>query len=211
MPSREAARGLMPPFRIYRDFLAPDEHGRLIAWALAHEACFAPSKVVGDVYNPERRCSVSLQESAGKTWRQELRRRINALVPTFFADLGVPPCDVSMKEFEMVAYRDGAYFKPHIDTMSGAFRPEGGDRILSGVYYFHREPKLFSGGALRLYAFGAGGKGAFVDVPPEQNMLVLFPSWAEHEVGAVSCPTGEFADSRFAVNCWLYRKRAPVS
>jgi Rps23 Pro-64 3,4-dihydroxylase Tpa1-like proline 4-hydroxylase len=45
------------------------------------------------------------------------------------------------------------------------------DRLLSAVYYFHAEPKAFSGRELRLHSFA--GDGSFVDVPPEQNSLVV--------------------------------------
>ena len=80
------------------------------------------------------------------------------------------------------------------------------DRLLSGVYYFHREPKAFSGGALRFHRFGGGEtQDDWIDVEPEQDSLVVFPTWARHEVLRVSCPSREFADSRFAVNVWLCR------
>jgi len=197
----------MPPFRIYRDFLPPEDNRALIDWTVGRQRFFAPSTLVGQIHDPSRRSSMSLQPAAGKSWRDPIRRRIDALVPGCFADLGIAPCDVSLKQFEMVAYEHGAYFTPHIDTMTGPNREEVGDRVLSGVYYFHREPKRFTGGALRIHAFGAEGEGSFVDVAPEQNLFVLFPSWARHEVREVLCPSKAFADSRFAVNCWLYRPR----
>ena len=82
------------------------------------------------------------------------------------------------------------------------------DRLLSAVYYFHREPKGFSGGQLRLHRFGSNGEpGDYVDIEPERNSLVVFPSWTTHEVRTVHCPTGQFADYRFAVNCWLCATR----
>jgi Rps23 Pro-64 3,4-dihydroxylase Tpa1-like proline 4-hydroxylase len=53
----------------------------------------------------------------------------------------------------------------------------------------------------------AGGKvsGAFVDIEPANDTLVFFPSWYPHEVLPVSCPSGRFEDSRFAINCWVHR------
>ena len=206
MSDQAAARGRMPPLHIYPDFLASGDHQALLAWALSHEASFAPSRLDGDVYNAERRSSVSLSKSAGKAWRGALEARIDALAPRLFADAGVAPFAI-VKELEMVAYQDGSRFKPHIDVLTGATRHARRDRVLSGVYYFHREPRGFSGGALRLFAFGAEGDDVYVDVPPEQNSFVLFPSWVRHEVREVSCPSGQFADSRFAVNCWLCRAR----
>ena len=84
----------------------------------------------------------------------------------------------------------------------------GKDRIISAVYYFHCMPKGFSGGDLRLYRLGADplgeGKepGNHVDIEPVRNSMVAFPSWIMHEVRPVSCPSGDFRDYRFAVNCW---------
>ena len=53
----------------------------------------------------------------------------------------------------MVAHGDKAFFSRHEDTV---MRPEMTSyRTLSAVYYFHRQPKSFSGGVLRLYAFAA--------------------------------------------------------
>ena len=84
------------------------------------------------------------------------------------------------------------------------------DRALTGVFYFHRQPKGFSGGELRLYAIGrAEDDRRYVDLTPGSDTLLLFPSWAPHEVRPVSCPSGAFLDSRFAINCW-YRHRRRV-
>jgi len=78
-------------------------------------------------------------------------------------------------------------------------------RVISAVYYFHRLPKLFSGGALRIYPLAGREKSsAFVEIEAINDTLVFFPSWFPHEVLPVACPTGQFEDSRFAINCWIY-------
>jgi Rps23 Pro-64 3,4-dihydroxylase Tpa1-like proline 4-hydroxylase len=102
-----------------------------------------------------------------------------------------------------VAHSDGALLRRHIDMQ----RAPGVSsvRVLSGVYYLHREPKVFTGGLLRIYSLLAPGR--FVDIEPVHNTLVTFPAWVPHEVLPVSCPSGDFMDSRFAVNCWLYALR----
>ena len=80
--------------------------------------------------------------------------------------------------------------------------------MISAVYYFHVEPKGFTGGELRLYRYGAPAEtlgkepGNHVDIAPINNSLVAFPSWALHEVRPVQCPSDEFREYRFAVNCW---------
>ena len=81
-------------------------------------------------------------------------------------------------------------------------------RVLSGVYYYNAEPKAFSGGALRLYAIGDADKAPYVDIEPAGNSLLVFPSWAPHEVMPVSCPSKRFADSRFTVTCMVNTVKA---
>jgi Rps23 Pro-64 3,4-dihydroxylase Tpa1-like proline 4-hydroxylase len=108
----------------------------------------------------------------------------------------------SSYEIELVAHGDGAFFSRHIDT----YTTRKSQRVISGVYYFHRQPKAFSGGELRLYGLTKGDQtGPFVDVIPENDTLVTFPSWYPHEVLPVRCPSGRLEDSRFAVNCWIMR------
>jgi len=67
-------------------------------------------------------------------------------------------------------------------------------------------PKAFSGGVLRLHSLAASGhQGTFVDIPPDYDTLVFFPSMFPHEVLPVKSPSGKFMDSRFAINCWIYQ------
>jgi Rps23 Pro-64 3,4-dihydroxylase Tpa1-like proline 4-hydroxylase len=47
-----------------------------------------------------------------------------------------------------------------------------------------------------------------VTIAPEQNTLLVFPSSLGHEVTPVTQATGNFADFRFVVNCWLHRSNA---
>jgi Rps23 Pro-64 3,4-dihydroxylase Tpa1-like proline 4-hydroxylase len=125
------------------------------------------------------------------------------------AQLRVSTFEMAGIEIQLVAHGDGAFYKPHIDTRTGPESDLSTVRVLSGVYYFHAEPKAFSGGALRLYDFAFGAhEPRFVDIEPERNTFVAFPSWARHEVLPVSCPTRQFIDSRFAVNCWVWGKLA---
>lgn len=139
----------------------------------------------------------------------ELQARVRDTLPAMFRQLGTTSFEPSKLELEMVAHGDGAFYARHRDTnvfsdaVGAAF---GNRRIISAVYYFHRIPKCFSGGVLRIYGF-AGQKqaAAFVDVEPENDTLVFFPSWFPHEVLPVISPSGRFEDSRFAINCWVRR------
>ena len=142
-------------------------------------------------------------EATAAAFRPLLKARLLELAPTLIAELRLTPFEVSKVELELVAHGDGAFYKRHIDTATA--RDAAHLRVLSGVYYLHREPRAFSGGALRLYAIGNNAR--FVDIEPVCNALLVFPAWAPHEVLPVSVPSGRFADARFAINCWLKQRR----
>ena len=216
MPAPAAAR-IMTPYLVQRDFLSGVEQAALLAWALGNEGRFAPAGIggAGGVgVNAAVRRSVSLRD-LGPT-AVVLKARLKDRAAAFVESLQTAPFAVSYVELELVAHNDGAFYGRHRDVSTGDVAGQS-HRVLSGVYYFNREPRGFSGGCLRLHAIrpldtdvaGEGGEpdpGA-MDVAPEQNTLVVFPAWAPHEVMPVSCPSGAFADSRFAVNCWLHLRR----
>jgi Rps23 Pro-64 3,4-dihydroxylase Tpa1-like proline 4-hydroxylase len=138
--------------------------------------------------------------------------RIKALVMAVAAPalkgLNLNEPTVEPKEFAITAYPDGGYIGEHIDTLTGP----GSVRILSCVYYFAATPHRFSGGGLRLYGFPqrslAGTEPArppFVELAPETDSLIFFPSWLRHEVLPVHVPSGVWAESRFTINCWIHR------
>jgi Rps23 Pro-64 3,4-dihydroxylase Tpa1-like proline 4-hydroxylase len=207
-------KGPLPPVAIHKQFLAPVDHAAMLDWALSNEPSFKASRLFGDEVDPGKRSSRSLRDLG--PLRSILEGELAAHAPEIFHRTGTRPFEIAQYELEMVAYGDGAHFAAHTDIPIGtAHRDHGArfggfDRLLSGVYYFHAEPKGFTGGELRLFRFGseaADGPEDWMDVPPEQNSLVVFPSWARHQVLPVSCPSNAFNDSRFAVNCWMCRGR----
>jgi SM-20-related protein len=200
-------RTLLPPYCVYRGFLDSGTHASLLAWVMQNEEKFETSLVFNlkgeQRHKPSLRTSLRVSEFG--PIQAVLRQRLLDFVPTLIGDLRVTPFEPFEVELELVANNDGAFFKSHIDTAVGGAR-KASDRVLSAVYYFHDEPKAFSGGALRLYSFAAKQDGNnFVDIQPEQNTLLAFPSFTLHEVLPVSCPSRRFSDSRFNVNCWVHR------
>ena len=197
-------RAQMPPFSVYRGFLNSTMHASLLAWAIENEAKFEVSLVSRKAkHEPSIRTSFCVSDFG--PMMALFCQRLLDLAPTLIRDLHVTPFEPSTVELEMVANNHGAFFKRHIDTFTGSGR-QAGERMLSAVYYFHAEPKAFSGGALRLYSLGTKVEERnFTDVHPEQNMLLVFPSWWVHEVLPISCPSRRFSDSRFNVNCWVHR------
>jgi SM-20-related protein len=137
--------------------------------------------------------------------QDELQARVRDALPAMFQQLRTTRFEPSKFELEIVAHNDGGFFARHRDAdLDGPRRAN--DRVISAVYYFHRIPKSFSGGVLRICSFvGDKDTGAFVDIEPVNDTLVFFPSWFPHEVLTVACPSRRFEDSRFAINCWVRR------
>ncbi len=198
-----SGRSIMPPYLLLRDFLDEATVAGLLDYAHAHQSEFGPTKVGGANVNPSVRKSESVRQIGH--YRRVLKTRIFDLLPTIVAKLGMALPETLRFETELVAHGDGAFYKRHIDTRTASDLNHL--RVLSGVYYFHSLPKAFSGGALRFYAIG-GTDENHVDIEPTRNSLLVFPSWAPHEVMPVSCPSQRFSDSRFAINCWVHRANA---
>ncbi len=191
--------------------MGPDMVGRLLTLAFDREMDFMPTKVGNGAkgrIDPTIRASLLLRDFGDL--RAELEVRFGAALDAAVRALRLSPLRLHRLELELVAHNDGAFYHEHIDTFTG--QPDGeSERALTGVYYFHRQPKGFSGGDLRLHAIApmADGTRRFNDISPDLDMFVLFPAWVPHEVRPVHCPSGAFGDSRFAVNCW-YRSRRGI-
>jgi Rps23 Pro-64 3,4-dihydroxylase Tpa1-like proline 4-hydroxylase len=202
----EAARkrGPMPPFLLFRNFLPAPTAAALLDWAIDNEAQFNPTTVGdGDGQRTDPRVRVSVSTRKFGATKRQLRDRVLELAPDLIRELRVNRLEIAEAELELVAHNDGAFYHRHIDTATGPDAAAGSLRFVSAVYYAHRQPKAFSGGALRLHRFATSDDDDFLDIEPEHNLLVAFPSWAPHEVTPISCPSRAFADSRFAVNIWI--------
>lgn len=207
VPQEAPQKRLLPPHVVRRDFLPADMVAALLDFACDNESRFVASKVGlgpdGKV-DPAARMSSLLIDF--EPLKAQFDARIRPLAPILAAELRVPPFEAGRVELQLVAHGDGAFYRRHLDTGHGArakTRPRL--RLLSGVYYFHSAPKAFAGGALRLHeVMSQGPERHFLDIEPVHNSLVFFPSWMPHEVMPVSCPSGRFMDSRFAINCWFH-------
>lgn len=201
---------LLPPYRIFSEFLVDDLVTELQEHAATHKEAFQPATTLAG-YDPAVRVSQKLYFNAAI--KQKLQDKILPLTVDFIEALGVSSFEPDGVELELVAHGDGAFYSRHIDTFTGeADASSERQRLISAVLYLHRSPKAFSGGALRLYGLGRGDTIAdFVDIEPQHNSLVVFPSWVPHSVERVLCPSDDFMDSRFAINAWLWRKKPRVS
>jgi Rps23 Pro-64 3,4-dihydroxylase Tpa1-like proline 4-hydroxylase len=191
------------------EFLAPQELEELTRFTIEHETDFSASEVVspsadGGIVNYEHRRSRVLMDLAH---HQDLMlARIKRVLPQVLDKLGMEEFSIADVEAQITASNDGDFFHFHSDN--------GSDRVasrhLTFVYFFHREPRQFEGGELRIHdARLENGtyvsEGSYQTIVPQQNQIVFFPCELLHEINPVNCTSQLFADSRFTLNGWLRR------
>jgi hypothetical protein len=183
------------------DFLDRARHDELLALVTSRSSAFEPS-TVGTVAANGREPQVVLGDRVSfrltditpvARW---IRPLITACLPTIGARLGIGSFAVAEIELKCTAYGDGNFFKVHSD---GRFHHS---RRVSFVYYFHRLPKRYSGGALLLYDGDVANPTRYFPdrltrLETLDNSIVLFPSGSHHEVTRVVSPSGRLEDARF--------------
>ncbi len=203
--NRAATGSLAPKVLILDNFLAPPLVAVLLDHAIASETHFRQAKVEGAKLDPQFRVALdcgSLPGPLGKAFEAAIFDRLAEI----WRGVGIPPFPVVRTELSLAAHRDRAYYRKHIDTFTHDARSaEPSDRIVSGVFYFHRQPKAFTGGELAIHSIM--GTEVVQTIEPRSNRLVVFPSFVPHEVMPVCLPGDQFADARFSINCWLHRGR----
>ncbi len=206
----------LPPFVQLRDFLPPEDFDALLGWTLANPERFRPATVIDRTDGPRSKkdesIRVALTTRDFEPLRAMLEDRLLGALPGIEKAVGTK--GGPSLELELAAHPDGAFYRPHLDISVGEDRTplgarKGEDRLLSAVLYYYREPMGFSGGELRLFRFNIRPHSTgiavddHVDVQPIRNSLVAFPSWVTHEVRRIACPSQQFENYRFALNCWF--------
>jgi SM-20-related protein len=173
-------------------------------YALAREADFRPGEVTPrnktrPTSHPSYRRALVLHD-LGK-FEEIVTSRVKSYLPWVLDRLAIPAFTPSRIQIEMAAMNHGGFFRRHVDFSTG----DKQQRALSFAFYFHREPRRFTGGELRLYrTWFEDGQHLFDDtfrvVKPLHNQIVFFPSYTAHEVRPVKCATRLHADSRFTLN-----------
>lgn len=186
------------------EFLTPDEADLVYRRALADIGSYRPSSVTTDPHQSgradHRRSMVRFGEAMSMSL---LRVRLLASADSICERLRIRPFPVTRLELQMTCSGDGDYYRPHRDDVDIRLR----SRHITCVYYFHREPRAFQGGDLRLHqqpTLGMPARERYVDIEPLHNRLVVFRGSVLHEVRTVSFPSNRFADRRFSMNAWLH-------
>lgn len=192
--------------RIIDNFLPAHLHGDLLAYALATREAFKPTQIYGvadeALQNVEVRKSLRSEKGLGAL-KQDFKGAVTDMLPGLLAELAVKPFETAGMEIELVAHPHGSHFRPHIDLRTDPrVEARTSERAVTLVYYFHRQPKGFTGGEIAILPLGPGDP---LLVEPMDNRLVAFASFVPHAVEPVICHSGDFENSRFAVNCWVHK------
>ena len=191
------------------EFLTWTELNTLRQYVLERESQFEISEVLspgvhGSAVDYETRRSRVLMNLGGH--ERIITDRVLTCLPRVLQKWGRDPLPISRIETQATASNHGDFFHCHSDNGAEAVAA----REITFVYFFHREPKQFSGGELRIYDSRRENDNYvptanYRTIVPEQNQLVLFASGLSHEITPVDCPSGQFADSRFTVNGWIHK------
>jgi SM-20-related protein len=196
------------PVVIFDEFLVAQELRGLLEFTLAREPYFAHTEVIGG--NGQGRRDLDYRRSSVLFDLQGFDRvfsdRLMIFMPQILTGLGIGPFDVSQIEIQLTSTNNSEFFRMHTDNDA----PQVARRLVTFVYFFHREPRAFAGGELRIHdSYRSGDRtqasGPYRIVYPQQNQIVFFYSGTLHEILPVGCPTGQFADSRFTVNGWFHQ------
>ncbi|MFF7074407.1 2OG-Fe(II) oxygenase [Streptomyces pseudovenezuelae] len=195
------------------DFLpAPAAEGLLERAVSTARDDLLPARVRGNQLDTHTRRSLTHRGFPAP----ELLTAIDAVSDQVEKVLGVS-CAGTEPSYTLNVHNDGDFYRAHQDVSSrdAATGVVAARRVLTFVFYVHRTPAPFTGGALRVYDSSVplnvhhGGLRredcAYRDYGPDHNSIIFFLPSSLHEVMPVSCPSGEYADSRFAINGWLCR------
>lgn len=197
-----------PPYVLIENFLSEAEAERAMAHALAHESEFRDSTVShvdnkGSYATDTRLRRSRILDNVADV-APMIGRRLYEAMPRIFQALEMQPMNFRTMECQLSVHGDGDFFNTHTDNGL----PDIAHRTMSYVYYFHREPKRFAGGHLKIYrtvvnegTHSAGDLAA--DIDPPRNGLMVFPSYIHHEVTQLACPSPALEDQRLTLNGWL--------
>ncbi|AFY71569.1 Prolyl 4-hydroxylase alpha subunit [Thalassoporum mexicanum PCC 7367] len=195
--------GVLPSYYALIDnFLPQPQLDRLLAYVAEKQDQFQPT--TNSAKDPGYRKSLILYnfpEFSGL-----IRDRIRQIMPGVLNFLRIPTFEIANIEAQLTMHGDGNFYKIHNDNGS----PETASRVLTYVYYFFNQPKVFQGGDLLIYDSKVEN-GYYVaakshkQIQPRSNSIVFFLSRYLHEVLPVSCSSRKFIDGRFTINGWIHK------
>jgi len=196
-------------FLAFDHFLMPGELELITAYAMKMEKTFSPATTVQmgqprTLNTTSRRANVLTEVDTGEVGKF-FKARIEQALPSVLSELQLPVRRVTRISVQITSTGDGGFYKPHIDNSL----QDSNRRVLSFVYFCHRNPVSFQGGELRIYRTRSHAELATPDVKvdvisPKQNRIVFFKSDFVHEISPVIGSSTRLEDTRLTVNGWIY-------
>ncbi|MCA9711888.1 MAG: 2OG-Fe(II) oxygenase, partial [Myxococcales bacterium] len=192
-------------YTVLEHFLGP-ARDHLLANVLSRRDAFRPATVVREaeteaVVDDGMRRAMTLDDVS--FIEEAFVERLKEVLAPTLERLGMKGFPVGRIELQVTASGDRDYFRMHRDS------GDDSTRELSFVYFFHQEPRKFSGGELRLYDDRGVQGRAHADrsqlLSPRQDTIVFFPARSPHELLPVRVYDGKFEHSRFTLNGWIHR------
>lgn len=205
-----AGRTLGGRARLYRDVFGAEGLAGFLDHVRDREGDFSAAQV----YSRETRI-LARDEASRDCLRLietgPLRRKFSDLATALAEDaagaLGLVERGLEPAEVETCAYGAGGHFKVHVDVLP----PPARVRVLTCIYYFSARPRPFAGGQLRLHPWPGSADRSVIEIEPEADTLLLFPSFLRHEVLPVETRSDAWMDRRFNMTCWLCRPATATS
>jgi Rps23 Pro-64 3,4-dihydroxylase Tpa1-like proline 4-hydroxylase len=191
----------MKNYVLFDNVLGDERSSAIYQLALQKRELFSHSKTTPNREYPDWRKSFVLYDWELRPVLQLIEQELHARLPYALTNLGIPRFDVSSMEIQLTSHNDGEYYHWHTDSGTEETR----SRVVTFVYYFHSQPRQFSGGELVLY-----DEESAEEIEPVHDRLVMFDSRMKHEVKVVTCPSKQFENSRFTLNGWV-RRRSTVT
>jgi SM-20-related protein len=155
---------------VYDNLFKQDIYERIYQYALDNEARFAGSRTITE--EKDYRESLVLHDFPEVS--SLMTRAIQRLLPDVRRLLNCAQLSDRL-EMQLTAHNDGNYYKTHSDSTATHLT----ERELTYVFYFHGNPKNFSGGELKLYdtAMSASSSSAARThqlIEPRGNRMIFF-------------------------------------
>jgi len=196
-----------PPHALIPNFMTEAELEQVLAFTVARADAFQSSGHYEDSQGDttKGRRSRVLDGPANGAMASLIMPKLRAVMPKLWPQLRMDPLPIKALECQITAHGEGDFFAIHTDNSP----PDIAYRRISYVYYFHREPKQFSGGHLCLYhTLIQGGTGTCgrlgADIDPPRNGLMIFPTFVYHAVTPIQCASSALTDQRLTLNGWLF-------
>jgi SM-20-related protein len=171
---------------IIQNFLGTALNQELLEFTIANESNFVPSTTSSNEAN--YRSSLVLYDL--KEWRSIFEQKLSAVLPAVFESIEIDPFIPSQIEMQLTSHGDGNFYKWHSDNGSH----DVSDRVLTYVYYFWHEPKMFRGGHLEF---------EHEEFAPINDGIVFFPSSWQHQVTPVQLSSDIPLFRRHSINGWI--------